>query len=301
MQTSLITDKSCVRIPWGPRRSSFDMKLAIVTGANKGVGHGVVERLLQCLTPQSEWHVFLTARNVSLGKAAVEEFAKRGLHAKFHQLDITDKASRDAFADYIKSNYPDGINILVNNAGIAYKHDSTAPFGEQARVTLATNYFATLDMCNTFLPLMAKNSRLVNVSSMMSVMTLKKLGDDLYEKFVKPMTMEQLNDLMHDFIKRAESDDLASAGWPQTAYGVSKLGLTKATFILAEQLKTDPRRIIINACCPGYVDTDMSSHKGTKTILEGAETPVYLATLPEGATEPYGLMISECKPMSWSK
>nr|VZI33316.1 unnamed protein product [Spirometra erinaceieuropaei] len=272
-----------------------------VTGANKGIGHGIVERLVKCLTPSSDWHVYLTARNVSLGQAAAEEFNKEGLPVKFHQLDITDKESRDKFADYIKSTYPDGINILVNNAGIAFSSDLYAHSGEQSRVIFATNYFATVEMCDTYLPLMARNSRLVNVSSMLSVTALKQLGAELYEKFVSPMTMEQLNDLMHDFIKKSESGDLASAGWPLTAYGVSKLGLTKATFILAEQLKDDTRRILINACCPGYVDTDMTSHKGTKTILEGAETPAYLATLPEGATEPYGQMISDCKPVPWSK
>ncbi|VDN13579.1 unnamed protein product [Dibothriocephalus latus] len=222
------------------------MKLAIVTGANKGIGHGIVERLVKCLTPQSDWHVYLTARNVSLGNAAVEDFANQSLPVKFHQLDITDRTSRDKFADYIKSTYSEGINILVNNAGIKYANDSTVPFSEQAKVTLATNYFATVEMCNTFLPLMAKHSRLVNVSSMFSIMALKELSDELYEKFVNPMTMDQLDELMRDFIKRAESDDLASAGWWRSAYGVSKLGLTKATFILAEQLKDDPRRILIN-------------------------------------------------------
>uniref|UniRef100_A0A0X3Q252 carbonyl reductase (NADPH) n=1 Tax=Schistocephalus solidus TaxID=70667 RepID=A0A0X3Q252_SCHSO len=277
------------------------MKLAIVTGANKGIGHGIVECLVKCLTPQSDWHVYLTARNVSLGNAAIEGFAKQGLPVKFHQLDITDKASRNKLADYVKSNYPNGINILVNNAGIAYTNDSAVSLSEQAETTLATNYFATVEMCNTFLPWMAKNSRLVNVSSTLSVVALKDLGDDLYEKFVKQMTMDQLNDLMRDFVNQAKSGDLASAGWPQTAYGVSKLGLTKATFILAEQLKDDPRKILINACCPGYVDTDMTNHKGTKTIQEGAETPVYLATLPEGTTEPYGQLIRDCKPLSWTK
>nr|VZI46582.1 unnamed protein product [Spirometra erinaceieuropaei] len=275
------------------------MKLAIVTGANKGIGHGIVEGLIKCLTPQSEWHVYLTARNVSLGNEAVEDYVKQGLPVKFHQLDITDRESRDKFADYIKSNYPDGINILVNNAGIAYSNDLTVPFGELARDTITTNYFATVDMCNTFLPLMAQNSRLVNVSSMLSVTTLKQLSDELYEKFVNPMTIEQLNDLMYDFIKKAEAGDLA--GWPLTAYGVSKLGLTKATFILAEQFKDDPRRILINACCPGYADTDMTLHMGTKTTLEGADTPVYLATLPEDATEPHGLFISDRQPVPWSK
>ncbi|VDM01552.1 unnamed protein product [Schistocephalus solidus] len=218
-----------------------------VTGANKGIGQGIVERLVRCLTPQSDWYVYLTARSVLLGHAAVEEFAKQGLSVKFHQLDITDQTSRSKLADYVKSNYPDGINILINNAGVAYMNDLTTPADEQARVTLGTNYFATVEMCNDFLPLMAKNSRLVNVSSMIAVMTLQKVGDELYEKFVNPMTMEQLNDLMQDYIKKVESGDLSSTGWPLTAYGVSKLGLTKATFILAEQVKDDPRRILINA------------------------------------------------------
>ncbi|CDI97373.1 carbonyl reductase 1 [Echinococcus multilocularis] len=53
------------------------------------------------------------------------------------------------------------------------------------------------------------------------------------------------------------------------------------------------RHILINSCCLGYVNADMSSHKGIKTILEGADTPVYLATLPKGATEPYGQFVSE--------
>ncbi|VDK39623.1 unnamed protein product [Dibothriocephalus latus] len=185
----------------------INMKLAIVSGANKGIGHGIVQRLAKCLTPQSDWHVYLTARNVSLGQAAVVEFSKQGLPVKFNQLDITDKSSRDELAEYVKSSYPEGINILVNNAGMGYKNDSTAPFGEQARVTLATNFFATLDMCNTFLPLMAKNSRLVNVSSISSITALKKLGDELYEKFVNPMTMDQLYELMHDFIKYFDTNE----------------------------------------------------------------------------------------------
>ncbi len=70
------------------------------------------------LTPSSDWHIYLTALNEKLGLAAVEEFAKKGLSVKFHQLDITDAASRKRLADYIKTTYPDGIHILINNAGV---------------------------------------------------------------------------------------------------------------------------------------------------------------------------------------
>ncbi len=95
-----------------------------VTGSNKGVGNGVVELLARNLKPASDWHVYLTARNEKLGLAAVEEFTQKGLSVKFHQLDITDAASRRTLATFIKENYPDGVNILVNNAAIAYKVSS---------------------------------------------------------------------------------------------------------------------------------------------------------------------------------
>ncbi|KAH9285281.1 Carbonyl reductase [NADPH] 3 [Echinococcus granulosus] len=204
---------------------------------------------------------------------AVKVLEDKGLHVKFHQLDITDADSRHKLTEYIKANYPNGIDILVNNAGIAYKLYSTAPFGEQARVTIATNYTATVNMCKEFLPLMAKDSRLVNVASMMAMIAARNVEGDGGQARGRGRS--------------------SKVGFSNSAYGMSKVGLWKATAILAEHLKSDPRHILINSCCPGYVDTDMSNHNGHKTILEGADTPVYLATLPKGATEPYGQFVSE--------
>ncbi|VDD80329.1 unnamed protein product [Mesocestoides corti] len=269
------------------------MKLAIVTGANKGIGKAIVEVLARDLQPVSDWHIYLTARNEKLGHEAVEELAKKGHSVKFHQLDITDQKSRQALVEFVKREYPGGINILVNNAAIAYKAASTAPFGEQARVTIATNYTATVSMCIEFLPLMAKNGRLVNVASMAAVMSLHSMKKEMADKFKGPLTMEELDGLIASFVSHAEAGDHQAAGFSNSAYGMSKVGLWKATAILAEQLKSDPRHILINSCCPGYVATDMSSYKGYKTPMEGADTPCYLATLPEGTTEPYGELVSE--------
>ncbi|CDI97365.1 carbonyl reductase 1 [Echinococcus multilocularis] len=269
------------------------MHVAIVTGANKGIGNGIVQLLVQGLKPASDWHVYLTARNEELGMEAVKVFEDKGLHVKFHQLDITDADSRHKLAEFMKANYPDGIDILVNNAGIAYKTNSTAPFGEQARVTVATNYTATVKMCTEFLPLMAKDSRLVNVASMMAMMSLRAMSKEMAARFKGHLTLQEVDELIASFVKHAEVGDHEKVGFSNSAYGMSKVGLWKATGILAEQLKSDPRHILINSCCPGYVNTDMSSHKGIKTILEGADTPVYLATLPKGATEPYGQFVSE--------
>ncbi|CAH8452066.1 unnamed protein product [Schistosoma turkestanicum] len=220
---------------------------------------------------------------------------------KFHQLDITDPDSRKAFLKFVENTYPKGINIAVNNAGIAYKVDSMAPFSEQARVTVNTNFTSTVDFTEEFIPLLAKHARVVNVSSVASLTCLKKLSNDLYEKFISSINLLELRQLVLEFVKSAEDDTYSERGWPSTAYGVSKMGLTKASFIFGEMLKDDSRGIVINSCCPGFCDTDMSSHKGTKTADEGADTPFYLATLPNGSKEPINQFVYERKVVKWSK
>ncbi|CDI97379.1 carbonyl reductase 1 [Echinococcus multilocularis] len=277
------------------------MRVAIVTGANKGIGNGIVELLARGLKPVFNWHIYLTARNEKLGLEAVNAFEGKGLGVKFHQLDITDADSRHKLAKFVRANYVDGIDILVNNAGIAYKLDSTAPFCEQARVTVATNYTATVKMCTEFLPLMAKDSRLVNVASTVDFMSLGAMSKEMAAKLKGHLTLQELDELMASFVKHAEAGDHKKVGFSNSPYGMSKVGLWKATAILAEEFKSDPRHILINSCSPGYVNTDMTNHKGPKTILEGADTPVYLATLPKGATEPHGQFVRERQVVDMDK
>lgn len=79
----------------------------------------MVEKFARELMPSSDWDIYLTARNEKWGFESTKEFNDKGLsNVKFHQLDITDPDSRKKFAKFIAENYPDGINILVNNAGV---------------------------------------------------------------------------------------------------------------------------------------------------------------------------------------
>ncbi|CAI2739033.1 unnamed protein product [Dicrocoelium dendriticum] len=188
------------------------MKVAFVTGSNKGIGFGIVTKLAHAYGSTGEWDVYLTARNVDLGKKACEELKGRGLQVKFHQLDITDAESRKSFLAYMKAHYPDGINIAINNAGIAYKVASTAPFGEQARVTVHTNFTCTFDFTLEFLPLLAENARVVHVSSMSSHTTLKQLGDELYTKFTSVMSLDELKALVGEFVNAFGLYKLAEMG-----------------------------------------------------------------------------------------
>ncbi|CAH8463115.1 unnamed protein product [Schistosoma rodhaini] len=277
------------------------MKLAFVTGSNKGIGFSIVEKLAEFYGASGEWDIYLTARDVELGQEAVEKLSNNGLDVKFHQLDITDQNSRKAFLTFVERNYPNGINIAVNNAGIAFKADSPESFGEQARVTVNTNFTSTIDFTEEFIPLLAENARVVNVSSSLSLFNLLKLSDDLYEKFVGQMNLFELKELMKEFVKSAEDGTYSEKGWVSSAYTVSKIGVTKASFIFGEMLKDDPRRIVINSCCPGFVDTDMTDHKGVKTTDEGADTPFYLATLPIDSKEPNNQFVYERKVVKWSK
>jgi carbonyl reductase 1 len=102
---------------------------------------------------------------------------------------------------------------------------------------------------------------------------------------------------MNKFVHDVKNGTYAKEGWPQTVrksftifnrflktYGVSKIGVTALTKIFARDEKYKNKKILINAVCPGYVATDMSSNKGTKTPDQGAETPVWLALLPADST-----------------
>ena len=116
-------------------------KVAIVTGSNKGIGLAIVRGMCR----QFKGHVYLTSRNPQLGEEAVKLLEGEGLHPKYHQLDVTAEDSVAKLAVYVMEKYG-GVDILINNAGIAYKNASTAPAIEQATVTVATNFTGTLNM-----------------------------------------------------------------------------------------------------------------------------------------------------------
>ncbi|KER26535.1 hypothetical protein T265_13980 [Opisthorchis viverrini] len=268
------------------------MKVAVVTGSNKGIGLALVEKLAEFYKATGGWHVFLTARDEQRGHRACEQLHLKGLPVKFHQLDICDDRSRKRFLGFLTSEYAGGINVLVNNAGILYKDQSSAKFAENAHVTIGTNFTSTLDFTLECLPVLADDARLVNMCSFLARVAHRKLGEKQREKFSSPMTLEELRALMDEFVRHADTGDYEQHGWHNMTYGLSKLALTKATFILGDMLKNDPRRILINACCPGYVNTDMTDHKG-------ADTPFFLATLPVGTTEPNAQFVHDRKIHRW--
>lgn len=144
--------------------------------------------------------------------------------------------------------------------------------------------------------------RVVNVSSVASLMALKNCSPELQQKFrSETISEEELVGLMNKFVEDTKNGVHEKAGWPSTAYGVTKIGVTVLSRIHARNLSAQRKgdKILLNACCPGWVRTDMAGPKAPKSPEEGAETPVYLALLPSDATEPHGEFVREKSVVQW--
>lgn len=259
-------------------------KIAVVTGANKGIGLAIVRGLCE----KYKGKVYLTARDESRGNDAVHKLKELGFNPDFHQLDINDQRSINKFRDHIKET-DGGIDILINNAAIVYSDNTIEPFSEQAEVTVQVNYFSVLHVCETLFPILRPNARVVNVSSVLghlskipSPVLRSKLGSST-------LTVEKLNELMNKFILAAKDGKHTDQGWGNSAYAVSKVGVCALTIIQQREFdnETKNRGILVNSVHPGYVNTDMTNHKGPLTVEEGAKAPLYLALEPHGLRGQY--------------
>ncbi|EJD40731.1 NAD(P)-binding protein [Auricularia subglabra TFB-10046 SS5] len=282
-------------------------RVAAVTGANKGIGFAIV-RNLALQYPASALNagpflIYLLARDTARGQAALaamnsdEQLLKaKVLQAQggpvsiaFHQFDVSDKASVDAFVQTVKEKHGE-IDVVVNNAAVAMDgFDSNV-----AKQTLHTNYHSTLYATLAFLPIMRPGplSRLVNVASLAG--RLGVFPPALQDRFRKA-NLEEATQLMREFEEGVKNGNHEQLGFPSAAYSVSKAGLIAATRAVARE-KND-KGILINACCPGYVKTDMSKNNGYKTPDQGAETPVMLALDDIGGKS--GEMWSEKAVYDW--
>jgi NAD(P)-dependent dehydrogenase (short-subunit alcohol dehydrogenase family) len=269
----------------------------VVTGANKGIGYEIVKGL--CAQELPETDILLTSRSETLGKAAVQQLQQEGFEPKYHQLDITDRDSVLKLKDYIQSTYGTVLGF-INNAGFAFKNNATEPFAVQARESVRINFFGTLLVIKELSPLLERNARIVNVASMAG--SLKILSPPLQEEVTREdLTEEQLVQFMQRFVTDVEEGVHEKKGWPNSAYGMSKLGVVALTRICARNVSdlrpTDG--ILINCCCPGWCKSDMAGwERPTKTAAEGADTPIFLVLLPESSAI-QGQFLSDRQERGW--
>lgn len=247
-------------------------KVALVTGANKGIGLAIAKQLLE-----RGFTVLLGVRDLGRGEAAAKRL---GGEAHAVQLDVTSADSIAAAAEHIRAEYG-RLDVLINNAGIARMANggessledirrrgapTTASVAE-VRAVFETNVFGVIAVTQAMLPLLRESpaGRIVNLSS--------GLGS----------------------LSSITAPDWPGRGIGGVAYGPSKSALNAVTVAFAQEL--EGTRIKVNAACPGFTATDLNGHSGPRSVEQAAREPVRLAMLPVDG--PTCTLSNDEGPLGW--
>jgi NAD(P)-dependent dehydrogenase (short-subunit alcohol dehydrogenase family) len=242
-------------------------KVALVTGANKGIGFETSRQLARL-----GFTVFMGSRDAGKGIAAAEKVHAEGLDVEAVHLDVTDAEHIARVRDRVENRFG-RLDVLINNAAVSHPEDSASPNScatismQALRATFDVNFFGLVELTQAMLPLIRKSAagRIVNISSILGSLTLHsdpQAGLDQFRPF---------------------------------AYAASKTAVNMFTVHLAALLKDTP--IKVNSAHPGWVRTDIGGPKAPLDPVEGAKTGVTLATLD--AHGPSGRFFHMGKSMPW--
>ena len=227
-------------------------KVALVTGANKGIGFEISRQL-----GRHGFAVVLAARDERKVADAAARLRGEGLDAHGVVLDVTNPSTAEAAARWVDERFG-RLDVLVNNAGVGFEFATgTKPSRltmETLRATYETNVFGVFAVTQSMLPLLRKSAsaRIINQSS-----TLGSLG-----LLSDPKSPYYGNNLL--------------------AYNSSKTALNGLTLAFSKDLAAD--RVSVNAVCPGWVKTELGTDAAPRTVEQGAAIAVKLATMDEPPT-----------------
>ncbi len=237
---------------------------AVVTGANRGLGLGVADRL-----GQRGLRVVLASRDPLDGEREAARARARGRDIVAATLDVTRPESVRAFSEAIG---PEPIGAIVSSAGVALD-------GFDARVveqTFAVNYFGATRIVRALEDRLARGSRVVLVSTAMGA--LDGFDKRVRALFEAPKDYAAIEAALAEFASLVARGRETSAGWPRSAYRVSKIAINAWTRLYAEEMRE--RGVLVNAVCPGWVRTRMGGAGASRSVREGAEGIVWAAMLP---------------------
>jgi NAD(P)-dependent dehydrogenase (short-subunit alcohol dehydrogenase family) len=243
-----------------------EAKVALVTGANRGIGLETARQL-----GKNGITVVVGARSLAAAQKTATALQGEGIDVFPVQLDVTNAADRKSAAKAVADKYGK-LDILINNAGVGpegglFNPRTSETTEDELQTIFGTNVFATIAVTREFLPLLRKSpaGRIVNLSSILGSLTLQA------------------------------DPNSPIAGFKPFAYDASKAALNAFTVHLASELKGT--NIKVNSAHPGWVKTDMGTEQATMEIEDGAKTSVELALL--GADGPNGRFIHMGQELPW--
>jgi len=238
-----------------------EQTIALVTGANKGIGDEIAAGL-----GALGWSVGVGARDEERRESAVQKLRAAGADAFGVPLDVTDDASVAAAARLVEE-HAGRLDVLVNNAGVTGGTGQlpTTVDLEAVRTAVETNVIGVIRVTNAMLTLLRRSAspRIVNMSSSVGSLTLQTRPD--------------------------------ATGPISAAYAPSKTFLNGVTVQYARELRDT--NILINAACPGFCATDLNGFRGVRTPEQGAAIAIQLATLPDDG--PSGAFFDDAGVVPW--
>jgi len=271
-------------------------KIAVVLGATRGIGRALATSLATAWPAQGV--VYLTARRPVDGAQTVEALQAAGAAVDYLLFDLTDPHGAARLAETLRARHG-GVDVVVQNG--AYMARAGVPAAADARPMIAANSHGTLRVLRAFLPILRENGRMIVVASSFGV--LQSLPEHLQARFrTTTGDPDAINRAMDAYVTAVEAGTAADEGWPEWVNIASKVGQVAVTRAFARQAKQSgalPRGVLINAANPGLTLTDATrDFMGTVFTRADAQTPEeaardlhWLATLPDGTTEPFGELV----------
>ena len=274
-------------------------KVALVTGANQGLGFALAEGLAQQLEPGDV--VYLTGRDPERVRAAAERVSSPRAVVRGRVVDVRDPAAVAAFAEEVRASYG-GVDIVFSN-----HYQRVMPSDSPAEVVAGyvdTNNLGTTRVLRAFSPLLRSGARLLVVAS--SLGTLNELPERLHARFdTDAMTLADVDATMlhwRDAVVAGRADE---EGWPNFINIPSKVGQVAAVRVLARDRRARDLRDgrLVAAVCPGMLDTGASrpwfDMRGAKTPAEGAVPLLRLALGAQAHPRFYGQLVRFGEVVPW--